>query len=325
MKRQLVLLTCLFLTSCASDKNLDGSYNILKNTSIVTQKNNQGPNSTGGIFRISDKDGIPLANTKFKVFSLKEDNLNPIIEENTNTNGEANISAQTITPEIIKEIKNNTIKLVLKAYKDGIEIPLNISNIEFTSDNLITISAKAEAPKAVEVRLSQKSLNLNAGTTSELLADVLMSDRTKTSGITWSSSDETVVKVVNGKLSALKKGVSIITASSISDLDINNKVTVTVVESNSISIIKIIDPKTKAQLNETIKIKPIENFQLQAISVFSDGSTSTNVIWKSSDESIVSIGKNSGLITGVSKGKALITALSSEDISKSYSIEVVVE
>lgn len=325
MNKKIILsLSFLFITSCtANDKNL-AITNLLKNTNTSDKKSNQGPNSTGGLFRLTDKEGKPLNNTKFKVFSQKEDNLNPLLETTTDNKGEALISNETITPEIIKNLKENNIKIVLKAYKDGLEIPLAINNIEFKNDTLIEVSAKTEAPKALEVRLSQKALNLNVGKTSELSADVLMNDGSKTSGVTWSSSDETIATIINGKISALKKGVTIITASATSDLTVKNKLTLTVTDANSVATVKIIDPKTKNQLTEAITIKPLENIQLQAISVFTDGTTSSNIIWKSSDESIVAIGKNGGLATGVAKGKALITASSADDISKSSAIEIMV-
>jgi uncharacterized protein YjdB len=292
------------------------------NLTATTPKNNQGPNSVGGVFRLTDKNGNGLPQTRFSLLAQQGDNLNKLAEASTDNNGEAEIPGSIISPEIINALKNNTVKLVLKAYINDQEITLYIKNIEFESDKLIKVIAQNEAPKALEVKVSQKSINIVAGKTAEISAEVIMSDGSKGTGITWSSSDEAIATVSKGKISALKKGAAIITAASSLDLDIYNKIAVTVIDEAAVSTVKIVNSRDKTVVESPLTLKTGNSFQLEAIVVLTDGTTSGNVVWRSTDESVLVAGKNSGIITGITPGKATVTASSTLDLSKSITLDV---
>jgi hypothetical protein len=300
----------------------------IENASFITSQpkdiSKQGPNSTGGLFRINYKDGTSAALRNFKVLSQENNQATEIGSGKTNDQGEAFLPENVITEELIKLLKENKISLLIKVLIDDKEIQADIKNIDYQSEKLISVTAEVEAPVPVELRLSQKTVNITTMKSSDVTAEVLMSDGTKNSNVTWASSDETVAKVNNGRISGLKKGVTIITVSAVAGLNIQNKITVTVDDDIRVQSVKVTDPATKTIL-EKIILKKNENRQLEAQAVLSDGSVSGNVIWKSSDDSKVVVGKNSGLATGTGKGNATITATSTEDLNKSATIEVIIE
>jgi uncharacterized protein YjdB len=290
--------------------------------------NNQGPSSTGGLFRINYKDGTAASLSNFKVLAQSNDTTSTaptseIGSGKTDETGAALLPASIITPELIKQLKDNKIKLLIKVSFNEKDFTAEIKNIDYKSDNLISITAEVDAPTPVELRLSQKTVNISKMQTVNIYPEVLMSDGSKNSNVNWASSDETVATVKNGKISGLKKGVTIITVSAIAGMNIQNKIIVTVDDDVQVNSVNIINPSDKAIINK-ITLKINENRQLEAHAILSDGSVSGNIIWKSSDESKVSVGRNSGLITGISTGSATVTAVSTEDIHKTATIEIVI-
>jgi hypothetical protein len=291
---------------------------------VSSAKNNQGPNSTGAIFRLTDKNDKALPNTKFSVLAQQGDNLNKLADSNTDDNGEASLPENIISPEIISELKNNTIKLVLRAYINDQEITLYIKNIEFVSANLIQVIAQNEAPKALEVKVSQKSININIGKTIEISAEVIMSDGSKDTGVTWTSSDQTVATVRNGKISALKKGSAIITAHSSFDFNVYSGIALTVTDDSIITQVKVINPLDKSPVGPELTIKSGANIKLEGIVSINDGSSSKNVVWDSADDTIATVGRNTGIITGINPGSVNITCYAAEDIETSFTFKIIV-
>lgn len=323
LKVKFLVIGILFISSCNNPEQISSkNLNSQKSSNFTLE---QGPSSTGGIFRLFEKDGSPLKSSTMKIFSLDNNAQNELYTTTTDDKGEAYVPSQILSPSIIKRLKNDEISILIKIEIDNSEITAKIKNIEYISNSMISVQAELEAPRPLAVNLSQKSLNINIGNISELSAFVEMSDGTKNNAINWSSSDETVAVVKNAKISALKKGVTIITASAIADNNIYNKISLTVTDDSKINYLKIINPFDKNKISGPVIIKVHQNYQLEAIAVLSDGSTSSNINWKSSDESVLIIGKNSGIATGRSKGKVTVTAFSTDDISQKDSIEFIIE
>lgn len=325
MKRVFILLLALVnivtLNNCQGP-NSTGNFGNINKQGPNSTGDKQGPNSTGGLFRLTDKDGSLLKNTKFSVLSQSNNSLNQLAESSTNDKGEAVIPENIFTPSLISELKNSNITLVIKIVKDNKEINTTVKDISFKSDKLVEINAQAEAPKALEVKVSQKSLNLSVGKTSDISAEVVMSDGSVNNAVTWSSSDETIATVKNGKISALKKGATIISARSTSDLQVYNNISIAVTDDTVVSNIRVVNSLDKSKIEAPLQLKLNSNIKIEAIVNFSDGATSANVIWKSSDESIATVGRNTGIVTGVAKGTAIITAYATDDMGKSYSVQV---
>ena len=156
------------------------------------------------------------------------------------------------------------------------------------------VVAKKVIP-AESIELNKTTLALIKGASETLVATVKPDDAT--SEVTWSSSSEAVATVEqDGKVTAVGGGEATITAQA-GDKKATCSVTVTVpVESISLD-------------KETLELWEEESVTLTA-TVLPDDATDKTVTWSSSDASIASV--ESGKVTGVKEGKAVITAKAGE-------------
>ncbi len=141
------------------------------------------------------------------------------------------------------------------------------------------------------VTLDKTTLTLAVGETAQLTATVNPDDATD-KNVAWASSDESVAKVANGKVTAVKAGKATITAKC-GGKTAECAVTVTV-------------PTGSVNLDKTaLSLAVGETVQLTA-TVKPDDATDKNVAWTSSDESVAKV--DNGKVTAVKSGKAMITA-----------------
>lgn len=181
-----------------------------------------------------------------------------------------------------------------------------------------TITAKAGDKTAeckVTVFVAVTSVELNKTTLSliegdsETLTATVKPDNATDKTVSWSSSDEKVATVKDGKVTAVKVGEAIITAKA-GDKTAECKVTVNPV------------PVSAVELNKTsLTLTTGESYTLTAV-VKPDNAANKTVSWKSSDPSIVSV--EDGKLNAVSNGKATITA-SCDGISAECVVSVVSE
>ena len=191
------------------------------------------------------------------------------------------------TTKITATVKDTTIKK---------EVPVTV----YTNMTTLVLSKSAET--------------LAVGQTDTLTYSFLPSTATST-GVTWSSSDETVATVdQNGVVTAKKVGKATITAKAKTGTA-QASCEYTVIEKQVVKITKItIEAKTK-------KVTVGKTIQLKAI-VEPENATE-GVVWSSSDESILTVDQT-GKVTGVKAGKAKVTASNSDGtIKDSVTITVV--
>lgn len=151
---------------------------------------------------------------------------------------------------------------------------------------------------ATAVTLSKTSVNINVGG-SETITAAVEPNTTTDKSIVWTSSDESVATVVNGKITALKVGTAKITATCGSVKSGECTVTVSPVAVESVTI---------SPAEKTIKIG--ESFTLTA-TVKPDNATDKSVTYSiTSGEGIVSISGNT--VIGLKVGEATITAKAGE-------------
>lgn len=119
--------------------------------------------------------------------------------------------------------------------------------------------------------------------------DLTVEEKNLEESITWTSSDDTIASVVNGKVTALKAGTVTINAKS-GKAEASVEITI---------------------MNKTITISgdsTIKEDTTSQISISLTGISEIEIItWTSSDDSIVTVDGN-GLMTGIKAGKATITA-----------------
>ena len=119
--------------------------------------------------------------------------------------------------------------------------------------------------------------------------------------VVWNSSDETVATVVDGVVTTLKVGETVITASTTDGTNLTATCTVTVKP--------VLLTHITLNLNEAI-LEVGETVQLTA-TVGPDEADNKEIVWTSSDASIVTV-DNTGLVTYVKEGTATITATAAD-------------
>ena len=158
-----------------------------------------------------------------------------------------------------------------------------------------------------EVSVSPTTLSLVAGDTANLTATVSPSNASNKT-VTWSSSDQSVATVDNGKVTAIKEGRATITAKA-GGKSATCEVIVTT---------KVI-PVTEISLDPaTISIAAGETGKLTPVITPSEASGAA-VTWSSSDKTIATV--NNGTVSAVAEGTVTITATAGD---KSATCEVTV-
>jgi len=154
-----------------------------------------------------------------------------------------------------------------------------------------SVKVSAKIITVTSVSLDKTILSMQVGETETLTATVIPDDATD-KAVVWTSSDDAVASVSNGKITALKSGKATITAKS-GTCSAECVVTVSV-NTESITLDKT-----------TLSLAVGETATLTA-TVKPDDATDKTVAWSSSDESVASV--DNGKVTAIKSGKATITA-----------------
>jgi len=121
--------------------------------------------------------------------------------------------------------------------------------------------------------------------------------------VDWSSSDSAVAEVdQSGKITAISEGIATITVTSKEDNRLSDEITIEV---------KNYTPLTGLSISpSTVSVETERTTQLQAEYIPADA-TNKDITWSSSDDAVAMVDHN-GLVTGISEGTAIITAISEE-------------
>jgi hypothetical protein len=153
---------------------------------------------------------------------------------------------------------------------------------------------------------------LSKGAKSTVRLRIFPSNTTDKS-IEWKSNNEEVATINNGVITAVGAGNALITATSNSNpekkIEIRVRVNPTPIES------------IRFNVSSTISLDP--NQDLQIISIVMPQDADQELVWMSSDKSIVSV-DNEGKVQALSPGEAIISATSASDETKSASIRIIV-
>ncbi len=169
-----------------------------------------------------------------------------------------------------------------------------------------------EKPSVIEVTsitLSKTTLALEVGgseTLNTTVAPTNVTDKT----VTWKSSDNTVAKVENGKVTALKAGTATITATAG-----GKSATCTVTVTN----VNIFITEILLDLTE-LTIKTEETFTLTA-TILPTNATDIDLEWISSNTKVATV-SNDGTITAIASGTALIIVSSSNGVQARCNVTV---
>ena len=199
----------------------------------------------------------------------------------------------------VKALKEGTAIITATAKVDG-------TNREYTA----TCEINVEEIKLDSIALDTKDFDLFLGDSKQLSVVYNPENTTDSRDVVWTSSDETVATVENGKVTALKVGTAVITAT-VGDKTATVTVTVPVV---------LIEGIEATLDNATIEVDGTANI---TITTNPEKVTEEVVaVYESSDETIAKVDEN-GVITGVKPGKATITVTVNDEFTQEVEIEVV--
>ena len=151
------------------------------------------------------------------------------------------------------------------------------------------------------VKLSHTAGSIYAGFNGQLKYTVYPSDAT-IKGVTWTSSDKSVVTVdQNGKLTGIKPGQAVITCTTMNG---GYKASCTVT-------VKPVVKVTSVALNVKSGSMYAGTYYQFKATVMPENASIKKLVWSSSDTSVVKVNSN-GMILGVKPGKAVITCKSYE-------------
>ncbi len=156
-----------------------------------------------------------------------------------------------------------------------------------------TVNISTKVVSVTSITLDKRNLSIKVGEKEALMATVLPENATDKT-VAWSSSDESVVKVDNGKVTAIKSGKATVTAKC-GGRTAECAVTVTV-------------PVSSVTLDKTTLSLAIGESAILTATVRPDDATDKTVVWSSSDESIAKVAN--GKVTAKKLGIVTITAKS---------------
>ena len=175
-----------------------------------------------------------------------------------------------------------------------------------------TVTVTAQNYPVESVTLDKTSVDLTEGAEVTLTATVNPANATN-KNITWTSSDNNVATVANGKVTAVKAGTATIT---VKTEDGNKTATCTVtVKAKTYPVESVTLDKTSVELTEG------EETTLTA-TINPSNATNKNVTWTSSDSNVAAVAN--GKVTAVKAGTATIT-VKTEDGNKTATCTVTVK
>ncbi|MBU5231285.1 Ig-like domain-containing protein, partial [Intestinimonas butyriciproducens] len=146
------------------------------------------------------------------------------------------------------------------------------------------------------IELNKTALTLEVGKNETLTATV-KPDNAEDKTVTWTSSDETVATVENGKVTAVKAGTATITAKAGEQ---SASCAVTVNEATPTPV-----PVASIELNKTALTLEVGKNETLTATVKPDNAEDKTVTWTSSDETVATV--ENGKVTAVKAGTATIT------------------
>lgn len=147
--------------------------------------------------------------------------------------------------------------------------------------------------QAASIKLSKNAVNLKSGKTVALKTQI--KPATLTGAITWTSDNEDVAKVIDGKITAVATGETIVTATLESGVSAQCAVTVNGVP---VKRVRVSPAKTQMTIGDQKEL---------SAKILPEKATSTALTWASSDENVVRV-DDTGALTAVGAGRAIVSA-----------------
>ena len=216
----------------------------------------------------------------------------------------ATVAEGTVTA---KSAGKATITATIGKVKASCEVTVENKEVEKPPENIATTG----------VKLSKSTVSVYVGSTVTISATVSPSNATDKS-VTWTSSNNGVATVSNGKIKGIANGTATITAKTSGGQTATCKVTVTT---------KPEPPKTIGTtgitLNKTNQTVYVGDTVSLTATVSPSNATNKSVTWSSSNNGVATV--SNGSVKAVSEGSATITAKASGGQTATFTITVKVK
>ena len=214
-----------------------------------------------------------------------------------------NVTNLNVTWESSNEEVATVVGGVVTALKEGTAI-ITVTTVDGEFTDTCTITVEDDVINVNGVQLDKEEEELEVGDIIILRQTVLPENATN-KNVVWTSSDEEIVIVENGQVTALKEGTATITVETV---DGNKTDTCTIVvkekEESKVEVESIELDKTETTLQVSDKTTLIVRFNPELPS-------NTKVKWKSSNEKVATVDEN-GIVRAVGEGETIITVTSDD-------------
>ena len=199
---------------------------------------------------------------------------------------------------------------VITALKEG-KATITVKSIDGYKSSSAEITVVKESPivHVSSVSLNETSLNLLTGDRATLTATVLPTNATDKT-ISWSSSDENVATVKNGKVTAISAGQATITATTK-----DGGLTASCI----VSVAQKIVPVNGVSLNYSELELNVGDSEDLIAKVLPTNATNKEVIWSTTDEEVANVNDN-GKVTALKVGETMITVTTVDGGYKDFCI-----
>ena len=304
--------------SDASNKNVTWSSS---NTNVATVDSNgkvTGIKAGTATITVKTNDGNKTASCTVTVKNVAATEIslntnNKTLEKGSTFNLTATISPKNTTNKTITWTSSNTSVATVSSSGVVTAVKKGSAVITAKTSNGMTATCNVTVKVSVTgVTLNKTSANVNVGDNLTLVATVSPSDANNIA-VTWTSSNSNIASVdSNGKVTGIKAGTATIT---VKTNDGNKTASCTVTVKNVAA--------TEISLNTNNKtLEKGSTFNLTA-TISPKNTTNKTITWTSSNTSVATV-SSSGVVTAVKKGSAVITAKTSNGLTATCNITVVV-
>ena len=208
---------------------------------------------------------------------------------------------ETLTATVLPD--DATDKTVTWTSSDNSIATIESGKVKAVKKGEATITAKAGDKTAKAkivvltpisgVSLNKDKLTLYIGETETLTATLTPAEATLKDPISWTSSDEAVATIADGKITTVGKGTA--------------KITATAYGKSASCDIEVLRPVTGISLNKTTLEIPLEKTETLTASIIpADATPRGEITWLSSDTQIATV--DAGKVTALSMGSTTVTA-----------------
>lgn len=221
---------------------------------------------------------------------------------------EEEVAEETVTEEGGENIEVPTFDWEQYTYEQLLEIKKGFDEVLQTKQREYAI---ANGNRKIVFNEFDPQLYVGKTLILETEVERIVDDAPETTVLVWSSSDESIAKVsAKGEVKAVKAGSVTITCRAEDDEYVFSEAEVEVID--AVKSLKLDNPTLTLLVSESSEEG--KTAQLNC-TVLPETAFCKDVVWSSSDESVATVDEN-GLVTALAPGKASITAVSADPISK---------